>query len=322
MPISKLPLLASFSIESEQRFDVCVRNRPPERAAGHGRDNRLRTGGFVGRLRRPAHEDAAAARRVSRLGDGEGADDLHVAEVGALLRRVVTVRSTRDRLLERLEKILEQRRGPVQERQGHVARTGLRLELHHPVGIERPAVLGACSRASALSRFGSELEHVNRLAVDAELEPLPLVVGGNLVNRTGISRQLNANRVLTISWKGVAQHRAAARAERQAVQSIVLPKFGRDVIRLGDGIDCCRADRHTADLSRGAQIALHQRRRHPLHAGDVVEAVAHIIGRQHGGDVDVDRQQIADHVPIFGSIEPMQRFGAAGVGFRLRRAVE
>src|SRR6185503_13351443 len=112
----KPPLLASFFIESEQRLDVRVRNRPPERAAGHGRDNRLRTGGFVGGLRRPAHEYTAAARRVSRFGDGERADDLHVAEIGALLRRIVTVRSTWDRLLERLEKVLEQRRGAVQER--------------------------------------------------------------------------------------------------------------------------------------------------------------------------------------------------------------
>src|SRR6185503_14372174 len=138
--------------------------------------------------------------------------------------RVVPVRSTRDRLLERLEKILEQRRGAVQERQRHGAWTGLRPELHHPIRIERAAVLGACSRASALRRLWRELEHVNRLAVDTELEPLPLVVGGNLVNRPGISRQLDANTVLTIPWESVAQHRATPCAERQAVQAIVLPK--------------------------------------------------------------------------------------------------
>ena len=41
-----------------------------------------------------------------------------------------------------------------------------------------------------------------------------------------------------------------------------------------------RADREPADLVRGREIALEQRRRQLQHAGDVVEAVARVVGRQ------------------------------------------
>ena len=54
----------------------------------------------------------------------------------------------------------------------------------------------------------------------------------------------------------------------------------------GDGVPT--ASRLT--LSAAREIALEQRRRQLQHAGDVVEAVARIVGRQQLGDVDVERR--------------------------------
>ena len=94
--------------------------------------------------------------------------------------------------------------------------------------------------------------------------------------------------------------RAAARAERQALDVIVLLRIRRHAVDLVVHGRQRRADRQAADRLRRRQIALHQRRRDPQHARDVVEAVAGIVGRQQVGDVHVERQQIADGVLILG----------------------
>ena len=49
-----------------------------------------------------------------------------------------------------------------------------------------------------------------------------------------------------------------------------------------------RADGEPADLVGRREIALEQRRRQLQHAGDVVEAVARLVGRQQLGDLDVE----------------------------------
>ena len=81
------------------------------------------------------------------------------------------------------------------------------------------------------------------------------------------------------------------------------------------------ADREPADLPRGGEIAFEQRGRE-VADGDVVEAVAGIVAGQQRGDVDVERQQIADGVLIFGAIEAAEGVGAAGVGVRSGGPVE
>ena len=64
-----------------------------------------------------------------------------------------------------------------------------------------------------------------------------------------------------------------------------------------------------------------QQRRNLQHVGDVVEPVALVVARQQFGDVDVQRQQIADRVGVFGAIQPVQR-RAPGIHVAGRRAVE
>ena len=69
-------------------------------------------------------------------------------------------------------------------------------------------------------------------------------------------------------------------------------------------------------------IPLEQRLVHFERARDIVEAVAAIVGRQQRRDVDVDRQQIADGVAIFGAIQAVERFRAAGIRPCRGRAIQ
>ena len=68
-----------------------------------------------------------------------------------------------------------------------------------------------------------------------------------------------------------------------------------------------------ADLARGRQVLLEQRRRDAQHAGDVVEPVALIVGGQQIGDVDFEVEQVANRVAVFGPVQPMDRLDA-GIG--------
>ena len=58
------------------------------------------------------------------------------------------------------------------------------------------------------------------------------------------------------------------------------------------------------------EILLEQRRRDAQHAGDVVEPVALVVGRQQIGDVDLQVEQIADGVAVLRAIETMDRLVA------------
>ena len=70
-----------------------------------------------------------------------------------------------------------------------------------------------------------------------------------------------------------------------------------------------------------AEVAFEQRGRE-FSDGDVIETVAGIVGRQERGDVDIEREKIADGVVIFGAIEAAEGVCAAGVGMRGGDAVE
>ena len=77
-------------------------------------------------------------------------------------------------------------------------------------------------------------------------------------------------------------------------------------------------DRQPADLLRRRQISFEQRRRQIAHR-HVVEAVARLVAGQQRRDVDVEREQIADGVLVFGPVEPAERVGSARIRLRGRR---
>ena len=59
-----------------------------------------------------------------------------------------------------------------------------------------------------------------------------------------------------------------------------------------------------------------------MHAGHVVEAVTRVVAWEEPGYINVDFQQVADHVPVFGAIEEMERFGSSRIRLNRGRAVK
>ena len=116
------------------------------------------------------------------------------------------------------------------------------------------------------------------------------------------------------------QH-AAARADRQAFNVIVLREIAAHAKRLLRRGDFRIANGKAGDLPRGRKIALHQRGRHAEDIRDVVESVRFFVGRQERGDVHVERQQIADRVAVLRTVEAMQD-GPAGLGMSGGGAVD
>ena len=102
--------------------------------------------------------------------------------------------------------------------------------------------------------------------------------------RTSVALEL----VGAVGRERVHERRAAARAERRALDVAHLVFGRRHAVGRGRGRRCAIADREAADLTGGAQVALRQRRRKRLRVGDVVEALAHRVGRKKRGHVHVD----------------------------------
>ena len=83
------------------------------------------------------------------------------------------------------------------------------------------------------------------------------------------------------------------------------------------------ADGEAADPARGREVPRHQVRRDREHVAVVVEAVlVGVVRRQQLGDVDVDREQIADGGVILGPIEAVEGLAAARVGTGQRHRVD
>ena len=74
----------------------------------------------------------------------------------------------------------------------------------------------------------------------------------------------------------------------------------------------------TALISAGrGEVCLQQRRRAALSIGDVVETKRGTVGRQERGDVNVEGEQVADRVGVFGAIQAAQRGPARIAGAAL-----
>ena len=136
-----------------------------------------------------------------------------------------------------------------------------------------------------------------------------------------IPRQADLEFVLAVLREGVLEDGAASRADGKAGDVALLGEIRGHA----DGFAARRAartaHRETADLSRGRQVAVEQRRRQIAHR-HVVEPVAGIVCRQERRDVDVDRQEVANRVAILGACQPPDGRRPAGIGMRSRRPIE
>jgi hypothetical protein len=111
--------------------------------------------------------------------------------------------------------------------------------------------------------------------------------------------------VLAVRWKHMSHERAAAGAERQALDVSVLAEFAADRI-LGRTRPHARiADGERADALRGGEIALEEERRGLERRRDVVEAEVGAVARQERRHVDVERQQVANRVAVLGAVQAM-----------------
>ena len=68
-----------------------------------------------------------------------------------------------------------------------------------------------------------------------------------------------------------------------------------------------RHDGLGGDLLGGIQVFLHQQRREREHVADVVEPVAHVVGGEIGGGVELDAQQVANGIGVLGTVETPDR---------------
>ena len=161
------------------------------------------------------------------------------------------------------------------------------------------------------------VEQVHLLAVDRHRQPLAQDLTERVVRLAHVAFEdrNDLELVVTVGRKLVLDQDAAARAERQPLDVVVL----RGVVgyveldERGRGI---RRHRQAADLARRRQIRLHQRRRHRQRAGNVVEPAGRIIGGQEFRGVDLHPEEIANDVLILGPIETVNP-GRRQVGDRV-----
>ena len=170
------------------------------------------------------------------------------------------------------------------------------------------AGLNRYRRASAAGAFGGRyfpipIEQVYPLAIDCDLELFPCNIAENTseVARHALDRE----DVFAVGRKLVFEEQAAAGTERESFDVVVLRGVqGRvEYLQRGSGFapDC-----KTADLSRGRQVGFHQCGRHGQSSGHVVETVARIVRRKEIGRVNLERNQVANRVGVFGAVQTVK----------------
>ena len=174
--------------------------------------------------------------------------------------------------------------------------------------------LGVFVGAGRLDRF-----QCDALAVDQHLDLVRFLEALDLL--VTVAREPHLDFVVPILRENVGKRRAATRADRQALDVLLLRDIGRNAKRVATGCLARRAEGEAGDFLRGGNVAVEQRGREIAHR-DVVEAVARfVVGQQRGG-VDVEREEIADGVLILSARETAKRVGAAGVGLRRGGVIE
>jgi hypothetical protein len=122
-------------------------------------------------------------------------------------------------------------------------------------------------------------------------------------------------RVFAIRRERMIDLGAATRAERKACDVIVLRGVFRDSVGHLRW-RCHRTDGEAADFRGGREIRFEQRGGECQCAGLVVEAAAGVIRRQKLRGIELERQQVAHGVRVFGAVQAMQ-LRHVQVGLRL-----
>ena len=258
MPRSKPPSCRPALVEREQRLQVCLADRLPERATSQRRDDLPRTA----RLLRPCEErrlrttgeDPPPRRRVSRSRGVERAGDRQHPDMRAA------------RPVERVERALEKRTelrgvhggGAADERGDDVVRSGADTDANgqaaHRSRRPFPSVVSNAAARSAAP------------PIVAWWTRSPSTVSSNSCGYSmprGLSKLVRNNLV----WRTYSPSRGKKwvtrvppeRAERHPVEVLILRDVAAHVIGLAERARLRVADRQLADLLRRGQIALLQR---------------------------------------------------------------
>ena len=324
MPSSKPPSRRPVAEEVEQRLDVPAVDGPAVRPAGQLAENAAGAGFLLfgrGRPVRPAGEDLAAARRVAGTLDGVGAADRDLLD-----RRVLVVPLVDEAAVAPVARLQHpfQLGRPPHERDAHRPLARLRREADLQVGVAGVHVvlpLGVpgdvpreAQRGHLPHRVGvADREPLDEGAVHAHVQLLRRRVADDVVREVPV--EADPYRVLAVDGEVVPNRDAAARAERQqVVLPLVLHQAGMHPVGRDGGADGGDADGEAADAARGREVPRHQVRRDREHVAVVVEAVlVGVVGRQQLGDVDVDREEVADGGVVLGPVQAVERLAAARV---------
>ena len=217
------------------------------------------------------------------------------------------------RVIDRREQVVDRPDRPRHERRGDALRTGLDRDRRR---LERQTLFAGVAHAVV------DFEHRDALAVDRDLEQLvlPRHVDG------GVAEQLAADRAHAAS-PGTCRGRRPGTCARTPCRRAIRTACPRRSAS-GSRSPARGTSRSSADAARSptarrliwlrrAQVALRQRRRKRLRVGDVVEALAHRVGRKKRGHVDVDVEQVPDRLRVLGARQALERTPAGiGIGGR------
>ena len=159
--------------------------------------------------------------------------------------------------------------------------------------------------AYVVVRYRLQVEQRHPLAIETHLELFAL--RGAAVLRAKIDFQEGElEEIFTIHGEIVFDHNSTAGSYRQPGNMVVLRKIAADFV--GDRLcsDVGVANGQPADLRRRADVSFEQCGRGSQNVGDVIEAFAGIVGGQNCRDIDVNGEEIANRVGVFGTIQPVQ----------------
>ena len=217
--------------------------------------------------------------------------------------------------LIRLARRFEEQRRLLQEGDAD----GVRARLDRHADLEVLHRLSAWLTGSPAGRCGCTVNDLHALPIEQQFDLVRLAQALDLL--VAIARQADLDLVFPIPRERVVDDGAAARAEGKSLDVLLLREVWRHADRLAARRAARAPDRDAADLLRRRHIAIQQRRRQ-IADRHVVEAVARFVGWQQRRGVDVEREQIADGVLVFGAREAADRRRPPRIRLRRRRAIE
>ena len=250
-----------------------------------------------------------AAGRIARAGGIVRPGDLHAVDQRDAVHVLQIVVAG-----ERLQRLVGGRGVAAEKRDHHGAGSGLDRDAG-----PQPRVDGVLGDAQVGVRhlvvfLAAHLRQKHAPAVDADFQLVRILETGQVAD--DVLQQKNAEVVFAVQRKVVVDENAAARAQRQAFDVLLLVEIRGSLKHQADRSDGRVAHGQARDLVGRRQVLFDQRGGNAQHVGDIVEAVGFIVGGQQRSRVDIQVEKIVDRVSVFGPVHAMDGRPA---GFRVTR---